>query len=380
MIGCFAAWSAQDRCRKANSLPGSPAECTGGSALAWQRTQVAGVFDLKRTMRLDVVIPTYNRAWLLPRTLESLLAAARPAGLSLTIVVVDNRSTDDTRAVVDRYVPKFAGGLRYVYEPKAGRSSALNAGIAASNGELVGMIDDDEEVDHRWLHTIVDAFADPTVDFIGGPYVPRWGAEKPAWLTTSYRAAVGWVDSGDRVQQFGPGFDAMLMGGNAVIRRDVLERVGPYATDLGRASETQLLSCEDRDMFNRLLGIGARGFYRPDLVIFHFIPPERLTKKYFRRWSFWHGVSLGVLDRRQPAPVPYLCGVPRYMIGSALRGALDSMRAILTRREPARIFATELEFWELTGFFYGKHFYRGAATRENPEQATTTAPELHGAR
>jgi glucosyl-dolichyl phosphate glucuronosyltransferase len=315
-------------------------------------------------MRLDVVIPTYNRAWLLGRTLDSLLAAKRPAGLELAVIVVDNRSTDDTPALVESYVARFAGGLRYVYESKPGRSHALNAGIAASTGDLVGMIDDDEEVDRAWLIAIGDAFADPNIDFIGGPYVPRWGAPRPRWLGTAYRGAIGWVDSGERLRQFGPGFDGILMGGNAVIRRDVLERVGPYAVDLGRTQSSQLLSCEDRDMFERLLAIGARGCYRPDLVILHFVPPDRLTKRYFRRWCFWHGVSLGVLDRRHPATVPYLLGVPRYRIGTAIRGTIDAIRGMLRRRDPAQIFAHELAWWELAGMFYGKHFYRAEPTQD----------------
>jgi hypothetical protein len=151
----------------------------------------------------------------------------------------------------------------------------------------------------------------------------------------------------------------MLMGGNAVIRRSLLNRVGPYATDLGRSSDGRLLSCEDRDMFERLLAAGAKGFYRPDLVILHYVPPERLTKKYFRRWSFWHGVSRGVLDRRRPAPVPYLLGVPRYMIGLAVRAAIDTARRIFRRREAAHLFKNELAWWDLVGFVYGKHVYRG---------------------
>src|SRR5439155_19452119 len=134
------------------------------------------------TMRLDVVVPTYNRAALLARALESLLAADRPATLDVGVTVVDNRSTDDTRAIVDSFVPRFGGHLKYVYESNAGRSHALNAGIAATFGELVGMIDDDEEVDRAWLRTIAAAFDDPTTDFIGGPYVPRWDGERPAWL------------------------------------------------------------------------------------------------------------------------------------------------------------------------------------------------------
>jgi glycosyltransferase involved in cell wall biosynthesis len=309
-------------------------------------------------MRLDVVIPTCNRAALLARALESLLAADRPDGLDACVTVVDNRSTDDTRVVVESFVPRFSGQLQYVYESSSGRSHALNAGIGATRGDLVGMIDDDEEVDRGWLSTIAAAFEDPTTDFIGGPYVPRWGGERPAWLGTAYKAAIGWVDAGPATQQYGPGFDGLLMGGNAVIRRSVLERVGPYSTDLGRTSDGRLLSCEDRDMFNRLMMIGARGFYRPDLSILHYVPPERLTKRYFRRWSFWHGVSLGVLDRRRPAAVPYLLGVPRYMIGLAVRATIDTARRLFGPREPARAFKNELAWWDLAGFFYGKHVHR----------------------
>jgi glycosyltransferase involved in cell wall biosynthesis len=309
-------------------------------------------------MRLDVLVATYNRSALLSRALESLLVADRPGDWQVTITVVDNRSTDDTKTVVESFVPRFDGRLQYLYESRAGRSHALNAGIAATSGELVAMIDDDEEVDRGWLLAIAKAFEDPTTDFIGGPYIPRWGGERPAWLGTAYKAAVGWVDGGPGIRQYGAGFDGMLMGGNAIVRRSVLNRVGPYSPELGRSSDGRLLSCEDRDMFNRLLAIGAKGFYRPDLVILHYVPAERLTKRYFRRWSFWHGVSLGVLDRRRPEPVPYLLGVPRYMIGLAVHAAMDTVRRIFAWREPARIFKNELAWWDLIGFFFGKHVYR----------------------
>jgi hypothetical protein len=148
------------------------------------------------------------------------------------------------------------------------------------------------------------------------------------------------------------------MGGNAVIRRSILERVGPYSVDLGRTPGGRLMSCEDEDMFARLLAIGARGFYRPDLIIHHYVPPERLTKGYFRRWCFWRGVSQGVLDRRRPSEVPYLLGVPRYMIGVAVRATIDMARELLGRREPARTFKNELAWWDLVGFVYGKHLHR----------------------
>jgi len=309
-------------------------------------------------MHIDVLIATYNRSALLSRALNSLLAADQPTTCRVLVTVIDNRSTDDTKKVVESFMSRFAGRLRYLYESRAGRSHALNCGIAATSGELVAMIDDDEEVDREWLLTIVKAFDDPGTDFIGGPYVPNWGGERPPWFGTAYKAAVGWVDGGSRIAQYGRTFEGMLMGGNAVIRRSVLNRVGPYAADVGRSSDGRLLSCEDRDMFNRLIDAGARGFYRPDLVIHHYVPPERLTKRYFRRWSFWHGVSLAVLDKRAPEPVPYVLGVPRYMIGSALRAGADSLRRIFARREPVQAFKNELAWWDLAGFFYGKHLHR----------------------
>ena len=308
-------------------------------------------------MRLDVVIPTHNRAELLPRALESLLTAEQPPQLSMAVTVVDNRSTDRTRSVVESFVPAFGERLHYLYEPTPGRSHALNTGIAATRGDLVGMIDDDEEVDRRWLLTIADAFADAGTDFIGGPYLPRWGGQRPIWVGSGYGAVIGWAECGDTTQQFGPGCEAMLMGGNAVIRRPVLERVGRYSVDLGRTPGGRLLSCEDEDMFGRLLAIGARGFYRPDLIIHHYVSPERLTKRYFRRWCFWRGVSQGVLDRRRPEAVSYVLGVPRYRVGTAVRSTIDSGRRLFGRAEPARTFQNELAWWDLAGFVYGKHFY-----------------------
>lgn len=311
-------------------------------------------------MRLDVVIPTYNRAEMLARTLASLLAADAPEGLDVRVTVVDNNSKDATRQTVEEWAEKFGGRLSYLFETKQGRSHALNAGIAAVEGDLVGMIDDDEEVDARWLVRIGEAFKDRTVDYVGGACLPRWGTERPRWLPPNYPGVIGCLD-GDagKPQEFGSEYEGLLWGGNAVIRRGVLARVGPYATELGRG-KANLMTGEDREMFERLMQSGARGLYLPDMVIYHYVPPERLTKRYHRRWCFWNGVSQGLSDRRKPSPVVYMMGVPRWLYGKAARAVSGSAREVLRRGDPARVFAGELTVWELCGFFYGKHFYRPA--------------------
>ena len=315
-------------------------------------------------MTLDVVIPTYNRADLLARTLRSLLAADRPDSIQVRVTVADNRSTDGTRALVASFEEAFAGQLHYVYESIPGRSAALNRAIADTRGDLVAMIDDDEEVDRGWVRCIEQAFRDPQTDFIGGPYVPRWTVPVPEWLPSGYGSVIGRVDCGDDVRRYGPGFDGMLMGGNAVVRRQLLARVGPYRTDLGR-TQSRLLSCEDEDMFQRLLADGARGYYRPDLVIHHHVAAERVQKAYFRRWCFWRGVSHGLLDRQSPQRVPYAFGVPRYLFGKAFRGAAANATGF--RLTAAQRFANELAWWGLVGFAYGKHWTRASpATGRSP--------------
>jgi glucosyl-dolichyl phosphate glucuronosyltransferase len=312
-------------------------------------------------MRIDVIVPTFNRHTLLDKTLQSLWRASVPQGLEVRVTVVDNNSKDRTPEVVQRWQGPFDGRLRYLFERQQGRSSALNAGIQATDGDLVGMIDDDEEIDEGWYARVHAAFSNSDLDFIGGPYVPRWGARPPDWLPMNYVGVIGWIDGGKQVVAYDKNYPGILMGGNAVLTRAILDRVGLYMTSLSRTGK-RLLAGEDEDMYARLLAAGARGLYLPDLIIYHYVPPERLTKQYFRRWCFWRGVSRGMLNKVQRTPEAHLLGVPRWLYGEAARALMRiSTRTIKGPREPAKHFSDELAVWDLAGFFYGKHFYRAAA-------------------
>src|SRR4029078_2345735 len=76
----------------------------------------------------------------------------------------------------------YPGMITLLEERRRGKSKALNAAIEATGGDLVGMIDDDEEFAPQWLAVIADAFTDPHLDFIGGPYVPICDTPLPDWL------------------------------------------------------------------------------------------------------------------------------------------------------------------------------------------------------
>jgi glucosyl-dolichyl phosphate glucuronosyltransferase len=316
-------------------------------------------------MQLDVIVPTYNREDLLKFTLESLFTASVPSGLDVKVTVVDNNSKDGTKLLVQHFQNRFGDRIRYHFESKQGRSYALNAGITSTSGDLVGMIDDDEEIDPNWYKTVFEIFSTRSADFIGGPYVPRWAIPVPDWLPAGYGGVVGWVDGGNKETPFDSNYPGILMGGNAVFRRSIFEKVGLYATWLGR-TDKGLLSGEDEDLYHRLLAAGANGIYVPNLVIYHYVPPERLTKKYFRSWCFWRGVSLGLLERERKLPCPYLFGIPRWHHRKAARGLISKATELFIRStDPATAFASELGIWDWLGLLYGRHFRQSNVTRES---------------
>jgi glycosyltransferase involved in cell wall biosynthesis len=292
---------------------------------------------------------------MLERCVRSVLSADPAPRLHVHVTVICNGCTDASREVVHRLQMSYPGMITLLEERRRGKSKALNAGIEATRGDLVGMIDDDEEVAPQWLTVIAEAFTDPAVDFIGGPYVPVCDAPLPDWLPDEYLAVVGVVDNGKAPRPYGRDFPGILKGGNAVIRRRALQLVGPYAEHLGPGSFSRLFSCEDEDMYWRLLEARRTGRYYPNLVIYHYIETSRLSREYYRRWCFWRGVSRGLMDRRHPLPVAYLAGIPRFLWGRAGRAVVRLSRR--ERRSPREVFTDELRMWDVAGYFCGRHVY-----------------------
>src|SRR5437016_4174780 len=102
-------------------------------------------------MDISVIVPTYNRAASLRVTLQGLLSQVLPADLSWELLVVNNNSDDETCEVTRMFAATASVPVRYVFEQRQGRSSALNAGIAAAIGEIIALTDDDVRGHGVWL-------------------------------------------------------------------------------------------------------------------------------------------------------------------------------------------------------------------------------------
>ena len=90
-------------------------------------------------MNITVIVCTFNRSGLLETALESIAASEMPAGIAWEILVADNNSSDGTRAVVEDFIRRHPGRFRYVFEPRPGKSNALNTRDCCGKGRGAGL-------------------------------------------------------------------------------------------------------------------------------------------------------------------------------------------------------------------------------------------------
>ena len=314
------------------------------------------------TLDASVLIATYNRAVLLDETLSWLTRMRVSPDLAWEVIVIDNNSRDETRAVVERHQRTFPVALTYLFEGRQGRSSALNSGIAAAKGRVLAFTDDDVRVQDGWL----DAACGPLLAeggapaYTGGPVRPIWGAPPPRWLDLDRGDLWGTIAIQDHGAQV-LGYEEVRkvpLGANMAVRSDVFPVVGPFRADLGRADGSVLLGQEVPEWLLRVRQAGLTGLYVPAMEVHHHIPAHRLTPRYFRRWWFGKGVSRAALERIQPVTelgidllrTPHLLGVPRFMYGSLLRDVVGGLRALAGRR-PAAAFRHQMMIAFFAGYF-----------------------------
>lgn len=308
-------------------------------------------------MKLDIIIPTYNRAELLERTLLSLVNAELPPDFSVKVTIVDNNSTDRTRAAVEALKPKFQEiELEYVFEPRQGKSYALNTGIERAEGELLSGVDDDVAIAKNWFTELEKVFRKRwnELDFVGGKILPEWEDERiPDWIEPLRDGVIGWRDYGDEEWRYDAN-TPMLTGAHCVFKRRIFDEIGLLVHGVGPAGKN-LMVCDDDIVYDKLLSAGKIGKYIPQLVVYHFVPRFRVSKSYYRHWCFAAGESKHLMDAQYKSlPEAKLLGVPRWLYRAAAENAFKRFHAQLTGKEGDAL-AAENPILVFAGFFYAKN-------------------------
>lgn len=240
---------------------------------------------------VSVIVPTHNRAKDLLDAVQSLSLQDYPA---LEIVVIDNRSTDGTRDVLEG-LALHEPRLRHLYEDQPGVNVARNRGCLEAAGDLLAFLDDDEVAPPDWLTRLVASMDETSADGIGGPYEPLWQAPPPRWLIKSrcMQETLSFMDFGSRRTPV-----EWLLGGNALYTRKALADAHYFGVTPGRTGAKSVTGGGDISVGRRVSGSGHSLWFEPSAVIYHKVPPERMRLPYILRRAFWSGYNDVAIGRQ----------------------------------------------------------------------------------
>jgi glucosyl-dolichyl phosphate glucuronosyltransferase len=259
---------------------------------------------------ISIIIPTFNRAASLARTLTSI---AREVGTTnpVEVVVVDNGSTDTTEAAYNTVRENFPHSeWRYIYEPMPGLLSGRHRGAKEARGEILAFIDDDVVLSASWLDGLMDAFSEPEVALVGGPSLPQYESEPPEWLDSfwNYDAdgrrtlfELSLIDSGPGVRPEDPLY---VLGLNFSIRKSVFHSCGGFHPDCVPAALQRYQGDGETGLTLKVKAAGFRALYHPQAVLRHVIPGSRMTLESFVRRGFYQGVCDSYTEIRREGQVP----------------------------------------------------------------------------
>jgi glycosyltransferase involved in cell wall biosynthesis len=264
---------------------------------------------------ISVIICTYNRVDYLSKVLEDLeIQTAIRKDISFELVLVDNNSTDKTKEVVEDYKKKGNISIQYLFEPKQGKTFALNTGVRAAKGNIIAFTDDDVRIDPSWLWELKKVFDEYDCAGVGGRIVATWTFEKPEWVQSEgpYRLmdVIIQFDQGDKCCEL----QSMPYGANMAYKRVMFEKYGLFRLDLGPRPGSKIYY-EDTEFALRVKNGKEKLMYAPDAVVYHPVEKSRINKKYFQSWYFGYGGALVRTNGFPNGSVLYF-GVPRYMFKS----------------------------------------------------------------
>ena len=186
--------------------------------------------ELSHKPLVSVILPTYNRAWVLAEAVESVLTQDYP---HLELIVVDDGSTDGTPALL----ATFGNRLRCIRQANQGVSAARNTGIRAAQGELIALLDSDD----TWLPGKLTA---QVAFFEDHPQALICQTEE-IWIRNGVRVNPGQRHRKQSGMLFERSLALCLISPSAVmLRRSLLDDVGLF--------DTSLPACEDYDLWLRI--------------------------------------------------------------------------------------------------------------------------------
>jgi glycosyltransferase involved in cell wall biosynthesis len=242
-------------------------------------------------MKLSVIIPTRNRATLLDKALESILAQSLSQN-KFEVILVDNGSTDNTKEIFLQYKSQIQN-ISYFYEEEPGLHVGRHIGMKKAKSDILVYLDDDVELFPQHLKNVLESFKDNEVVLVGGKNLPKFESTPPDWLQTMWNETkiighLSVVDLGDETKVIDPSY---IWGCNFSIKKSILYEVGGFHPDAMPQALIKFRGDGETSVSNYVKNSEYKALYNPQVSLYHYVPNNRMTEEYFCNRMFNQGIS-----------------------------------------------------------------------------------------
>lgn len=244
---------------------------------------------------LSFIIFTYNSSAIVKKTLSHLKKAIDYYTVEHEIILVDNNSTDNTIEIVKEFCSKSEIAINILNNPKQGLAFSRSVGVKNANKEFICFIDDDNFLFKNWIKVLTETINVYNPDVIGCTTIGISDSPLPDWwdkYKQYYACGVRFSESGFLQNPLHKMWGAGLTARKKYVQPALLKK------DLlctGRIGKKQMTG-EDAELNYRMRLMGASFYNCNDLVLYHFMRPQRLNKEHLKKTFIGNGLAAINLD------------------------------------------------------------------------------------
>jgi glycosyltransferase involved in cell wall biosynthesis len=229
-------------------------------------------------MLIDVILPTFNRAYCLKRTIDSVLSQTYK---QLKLYVIDDGSTDETKNLMTQY--QRESRLSYFFQENKGVSAARNCGIKMGQAEWISFVDSDDE----WLPNKLET----QVDFIKKNPNYRFVHSDEIWVRNGVRVNPKKKFDKSHHDLFRRSLEMCLISPSTVVmKKELCLQHGLFNEDF--------VVCEDYDLWLKIIATEEVGFISEFLIKKYGGHIDQLSTQY-TAMDFWRIRSMMDLLRNR---------------------------------------------------------------------------------
>ena len=230
-------------------------------------------------MQISIIIPTFNRVEILKLTIDSFLEQSLDKD-SYEIIISNNNSTDSTEELVKRYIQEHPNRIKYFKEQRQGSHFARNSAAKIATGEILYFTDDDMIADNNLLSEIIKVFEfDQKVASVTGRVLPKWEVDPPDWIIKL--CFNGLLSLNDPPEDFIISKnDCNVFSCHQAILKAVFFESGGFNPDI---IDNEWIGDNETGLNIKIKELGYKFGYTGTSVIYHLIPPQRITQSYLNK-------------------------------------------------------------------------------------------------